>query len=136
MNTERILAIADMIEQHTIPWLGFNMGPFFVPAAERDDEGYHEAPDRSGHNCGTVACIAGHAIVLKNNIMNEPKRTEELGSDFLSEAAAYLGLDYPGNAQELFFAEGSGQYRDNIGAEQAVRTLRHLAATGTVDWTV
>jgi len=30
MNTDRILAVADAIEQHTIPELGFNMRFFTV----------------------------------------------------------------------------------------------------------
>lgn len=143
MNTANILAVADAIEQHTIPWLGFNLGPFFSIAAETR-EGDDVPVDRSGHNCGTVACIAGHAMILKHGVTNEPRSAAEadklLKGDFLAEAAKFFELEYGSDTEDragdLFFAKSASRYRDEIPADQAVRTLRHLAATGTVDWTV
>ena len=138
MNTTNILAVADAIEQHTIPWLGFNMGPFFSLAVEREYDA--ETIDQSGHDCGTVACIAGHVAVLMRGVKVEPQSTAEayevFGGMLLREAADWLGLAYGSKAKDLFFAYSSGRNRHNIPADQAVRTLRHLAATGNVDWTV
>ena len=37
--------------------VGFNMGPML-------DDRSDISPDRSGHQCGTVACIAGTAALL------------------------------------------------------------------------
>ena len=137
MNTANILAVADAIEQHTIPWLGFNMGPFFSPAEER----VYGSIDQSGHDCGTVACIAGHAAVLMCGVKVEPQSTAEadevFDGVFLREAAGWLGLAHGSEkTKDLFFAYSSGCDRCSISADQAVRTLRHLVATGNVDWTV
>lgn len=53
MNTERLLALADHIEN--LPdGQGFNMGTF----------GSHNDVDYRGHICDTAACIAGYAILL------------------------------------------------------------------------
>lgn len=127
MNVENILKVADAIERHTISDLGFNMGTLRY--------GEHVYPDKSGHNCGTVACIAGWTLAVLGNLKTE-------GFD---EAAAYLGVtranDPDGNA-ELFFASNHPRAKNGVGPlqlisqEQALATLRHLAATGEVDWSV
>ena len=128
MNVERINAVADAIEQHSVPGLGFNMNYFraeFVADME-------PTADKTGQECGTVACIAGWAHTIG--------KTE----DTFSAAAEWLGLD-PwfgpiGTSEQLFLASNAPdepQYKlDQTTAAQAVRTLRHLAATGKVDWTV
>jgi len=145
MNKERILQVADAIEQHTIPWLGFNMGPFIYSAegtakaiAEKSPE-LEWSLDRSGHECGTVACIAGHAAIimadLKAPLETEAQVDEFAQGSFIREASEWLGLE-AGPAHKLFFGDGAETYRAHIPADQAVRTLRHLAATGQVDWTV
>lgn len=111
MNVENILKVADAIEQHTIADLGFNMGLW----AARSSRSF---PDRSGHNCGTVACIGGWTDRV-------------IGTE--GSAADRLGLDYE-EADALFCPPGwSG---GEISQLQAVAVLRHLAATGKVDWTV
>ena len=115
MNVENILKVAEAIEQHSIADLGFNMS--IVTGPVRPDR-----LDMSGHNCGTVACIAGWTnAVFKNASPHTPA------------AAGYLGLEAD-QADELFCPEG---WMDgDIKPEQAVRTLRHLAVSGEVDWSV
>lgn len=132
MNKENILAVADAIEGHTIPGLGFNMGNFVGPP--RDGE-----YDLSGHSCGTIACIAGTARVVRTGVI-----VHVLGSHFhWHQEADWLGLDHD-DAHELFFAEGfwngfTAEPPGGLGGitpAQAVRVLRHLAQTGEVDWSV
>lgn len=135
MNVENILKVADAIENHKIPWLGFNM----------EDYVSTDLDDKSGHNCGTVACIAGWAAAVNNlesKVPPNPNRTrrgEILGGDIVwaeesvQVGAEFMGLDY-GQYEELFHPSECNW--ETIDPEKAVRTLRHLAATGEVDWTV
>ena len=128
VNAENILKVADAIEHHSIADLGFNMGTLHY-----DDTVTY--PDKSGHNCGTVACIAGWTLALLGNVKTQG----------FTEAAGYLGInrtkDADGNS-DLFFASNHPDAFGGVGPlqkisqEQAVRTLRHLAATGEVDWKV
>jgi len=62
MNRENILRVADAIEQHSIPDLGFNMNQMLGEAAPHN-------PDQTGRSCGTVACIAGWAAYLYADAM-------------------------------------------------------------------
>lgn len=137
MNVERILAVADAIEQHTIPWLGFNMSNYKAV----------DLVDHTGHDCGTTACIAGWANAIRLSLKaTEPARA---GWSEHDGAADWLGIyedNWPSDSisDQLFYARNHPDYQasdtktcwDKISADQAVRTLRHLAATGNVDWTV
>ncbi len=140
MNVERINAVADAIEQHTIPWLGFNMWNYLSDAAQME---YSGLKDHTEHNCNTVACIAGWTNAVRYNVSRADRDT------FIDDsgAADWLGLSYldeeNSQANDLFYAHNHPAYAEHgieawkdITAEQAVRTLRHLAATGVVDWTV
>lgn len=113
MNAENILKVAKAIEQHSIPDLGFNMGVVCGKAR-------YDLPDLSGHNCGTVACVAGWT----NKVFNTPA----------SAAAAGDILGLSDDVSELLFLP-EGWTENDIKPDQAVRTLRHLAETGEVDWT-
>ena len=127
MNKDNVLAVADAIEKHSIPKLGFNMCVFGAKA----DSAFADRTDKSGHGCGTVACIAGTA------------RTLRTGRIFLirvsrfrwSKEADWLGLD-ENDANELFFAAAANIDLEDIEPAQAVAVLRHLAETGKVDWSV
>ena len=111
MDKENILKVADAIEQHSIPGLGFNMNVLHFQ--------YHE--DKSGYGCGTCACIAGWACAIGN--ITPPS---------FEAAANFLGLDINNEGDELFWAGDFNLGR--IELPQAVAALRHLAATGEVDW--
>ncbi|MGV8950113.1 MAG: hypothetical protein ACOH2M_03345 [Cypionkella sp.] len=123
VNAENILKVADAIEQHSIADLGFNMGGWVSIATSA-------APDMSGHNCGTVACVAGWACAV---ILNDLEATESMD---MADIGALMGLDGD-QSFDLFI----GQRREEpdlklVSQDQAVRTLRNLAVTGEVDWTV
>lgn len=130
MNVEHINQVADAIEQHTIPWLGFNMSSYKA----------NKYADRSNHDCGTTACIAGWANAIRLGLTeNTP---DEYGWCRHTGAALWLGLS-ENQADDLFYARNHPDYWENgyaawdtISADQAVRTLRHLAKTGEVDWEV
>jgi len=125
VNAQNILKVADAIEQHSIPGLGFNMD--YLKTAGR---WAHQVDHLGVADCGSVACIAGWASTVL---------THDIG---FSVAAKALGLDGE-TADQLFYATNHpkahrGEYGplSTIEADQAIRTLRHLASTGEVDWTV
>lgn len=116
MNKENILKVADAIEQHSIPTLGFNMnwwGYTFDPTKPENQK-----HDKSGHNCGTVACIGGWTETLF-------KTTD-----------ARSALELPTSvATQLFYPDQNGAPQAYEATPvHAVRVLRHLAETGKVDW--
>lgn len=134
MNVENILKLAEVLES---------------PAAEEhfdmsswlDHNGDHDLPDEITYNemikdCGTVACIAGWATVLAkgDEIVKEENYEFGIGAD-------YLDLEYT-QAKHLFtpgvFITVDGEEVSAYAAtpKQAAKVLRHLAATGEVDWDV
>lgn len=129
MNVENILKVADAIENHEIEWLGFNMAGFCKPSSDLD-------PDRSGHGCGTVACIAGWGAAVAGIPRND------LEADFDAEdvASKFMGLRMD-QADDLFYAKSHPLFSKyttwtKISQGEAVAVLRNLAATGEVDWSV
>lgn len=127
MNVENILKVADAIERHEIEWLGFSMNSWF---------------DENEPKCGTTACIAGWAVAVEvgqdaiERILDKQRSSEislsriDLvdGRPVDERAIEFLGLDYS-QCDGLF-------YEWNANATQAVAVLRHLAATGEVDWSI
>jgi hypothetical protein len=110
MNVENILAVADAIEAGSIPDLGFDMHDYI-----------------SLRHCGTTACIAGWAAIVAGG-GNVP--LDGFMPDPHGDAQTYFGLD-PHDSSSLFLPlEGAFVATP----AQAVRCLRHLAATGEVDW--
>lgn len=128
MNVANILAVANAIETSSIPGLGFNMNLWFGHGIALGSY----APDTSGHNCGTTACIGGWTRALAIGSLNE-------GGDVFSDAQRWLSLDYH-TAAELMMPDAGGDFfevmlfRNTITPEMAVRCLRNLAITGKVDW--
>ena len=110
MNTENILKLADHIEG--------------LDPSEYDQSVFM-------HDCGTPACIAGHAVFLAGS-WDEVSEDEE--SEYLTPciASRWLGLRIP-KAHELF--DSDPVHLDETPTPQdAARTLRHLAETGEVVW--
>lgn len=134
MNKDRILLLADAIEQHSIPDLGFNMADY-----KREDATW---PDQSGHDCKTTACIAGWAVEVF-----EPETFDGLsfrGGGFHQAAQSLLNLSRT-DADALFLGEGRDgenllHYEDTkfdfteVTPTQAARVLRTFVETGKVDW--
>lgn len=122
MNKENVLAVADAIEKHSIPDLGFNMGALI-------ETGY---TDMYGTDCKTVACIAGWALCLKNNLPATP-----VAFSIMTEAGDWLDLTTA--QQYLLFCSPTPEKYVEFGEKtpaQAVAVLRHLAETGEVDWSI
>ena len=118
MNKERILELANLIEQqeprtnHTPT--GFSMSiPF--------------------HACRTPSCIAGWACHLYG---------DDMTSDPLYVATGLLDLEgmladelfAPDNDYAAYFA--IRRAHNHVTPQHAAAVLRHLAATGEVDWSV
>ena len=107
MNTENIIALADLIE--TLPQAGFG-----------SKEGFFMGNWR--HACGTPSCIAGWAVHLAG-IDCGPHQVPDKAADW---------LDLPiGEEWELF--DPDLPY-SSITPQHAAKVLRHLAETGVVDW--
>jgi len=121
MNRENILAVADAIEKHSIPDLGFNMGNYVTTAGS-------SVTDNSGYGCGTVACIAGWCKAVRDGKAPQPVWVDDFNWE---KQASWLGLSV-GEGERLFiYYPGHG---NDIQPSQAVSVLRHLAETGEVDW--
>lgn len=95
--------------------IGFNLGPFYA------DNGQYR--DRTGNNCGTVACVAGWAHFIHGG-----KSTK---AGFINRRATkLLGLNEE-TASKLFAPDF---IRSDITPTQAALTLYILADTGKVNW--
>lgn len=130
MNKENILLVADAIEKHSIEGLGFNMGDFIS----------HRHDDLSGHDCGTTACIAGWAASIAKEFTNgEQLYSFHFGTSIRGTAARFLGLTDADIVYKLFTPDQTDLGKPSpytADSAKAVRVLRHLAATGEVDWSV
>lgn len=122
MNRENILAVADAIEKHSIPDLGFNMTMWL-------DRHPFPGQDTSGHNCGTTACIAGWAAAVSLGAADVEQVEKHLPFSVRQTAKQYLALSID-QANALFEGFSTGEEEPS----QAVSVLRHLAETGEVDW--
>lgn len=124
MNKDKILAVADAIEQHAIAKLGFSMLTYF----DGLETGGRSASsvDKSGHECGTVACIAGWACALDVGL----SEAAGIRSPFM-HARTILGLDE--RQATLLFIPDPLNF-DAITPADAAKVLRTLAETGDVDW--
>ena len=119
MHVERLTELAEWLEAgapHKGNVDGFNMNVF-------------EANDVPG--CGTVCCIAGAANQFFGN--DGSRENDSFHAD--DYAAARLDLDKQ-IAEDLFFVNAYGESIDrcDITPAWAARTIRHLIATGEVDW--
>ena len=112
MNIVNINKTIEAIRHQRDIGIFFDMGTFFD----------------SNHSCGTSACIGGFAAILANG------GTMRVGRDYESEGREYLGLD-PETAGNLFYP-GATEYGYEASADDAIKVLEHLKATGEADWTI
>lgn len=136
VNVENVLKVADAIEQHSIPDLGFNMLDYVHEVDPNNGYDVKYYGDRSGHSCGTVACIAGWARRIRTGQPLAPEAGYLF--DWRTEAR-WLGLSprVGGSGALLFLGDDDTNERlDKVTTAEAVAVLRHLAKTGKVDWTV
>ena len=83
------------------------------------------------HDCGTPACIAGHALALAGRWGGGVEGSTE--DHPVGLAAKWLGIDKDTRAL-LFDSQPRGYATNYPTKEDAVATLRHLAETGDVVW--
>ena len=96
MDKDNVLKVAEAIETHSIPALGFNMAGWVRRSAGAED-------DLSGHNCRTVACIAGWAHMVAGG-------SAEAESETVKETAReFLGLG-SSDSDYLFYAIGHAEF--------------------------
>jgi hypothetical protein len=122
MKKSKILAVADAIEKHQIEELGFNMAAYL-------DEASEAFPDRSGHECGSTACIGGWTVALETGGLKGLEECIHNEGGLLGKASAILGLTR-GKGHDLMYEYGTA----SVTPAQAAFCLRHLAKTGKVDW--
>lgn len=107
---ERLLALADFMEQHEE--YGYNQQHYFIGTPHRSDM----------PQCQTAACVAGFCCLMT-------------GSGFMYpgvNSGIYLELTTK-QRTELFKENANDNPTDRA---QAIRTLRHFAYTGDIDWSV
>ena len=121
MNVENIRRVADAIEKHEIKDLGFNMRVY--------GSSVFKWADHTGRGCGTTACIAGWAAIIGG--FRSPETIRDRDGFVISKFAQDF-LDIGSYEESELFEPDVN--REEISAEQAVRTLRHLADTGRVEW--
>ena len=127
MNKDKVLEVADALENMHEPDLGFNMGVFLG-----DTSAY--IPDYSGHHCDTVACIAGHivAMVYGRDELCDRFETGKTYGNVQQTAAEYLELNHTESMK--LFLPCSSHYGNMLNLARAVKVLRDFAVTGKVDW--
>lgn len=79
------------------------------------------------HSCGTPSCIAGWAAWEANN--RHSVRNGEVSSLALEHLEISQDI-----GEELFYPHGYSYNRQS--PQKAAAVLRHLAATGEVDWDI
>ena len=145
MDRKRITALADYIEQDDkalfymedfLQWLDKDdpddMAAAATVAKLTED---HGAPP--AHFCGTAACIAGYTVLaVKAGALGAPIRPtwdpdRQQYIHFMSFNCTVLDID--GDTATTLFTPSCVPLHTITRAE-AVRTLRHLAETGVVDW--
>jgi hypothetical protein len=124
MNKERLLLLADMIENKRPPSvqpdLDFHMAMFWEAP---EDKGFGPE-DPEYHTCGTSACIAGWAVATFGSGTTNQK-------EIFREARVLLNLT-EGQADGLFLPADPDDHATKI----APTVMRHLVATGEVDWDI
>lgn len=141
MNKERVLMVADAMEQGLVRGLGFNMASWF-----HKKNSLEQFKDMSGRGCGTTCCGAGWAVhvmakasafaVTKNDLI--AIGNEAANRDFLSIqelATGWLDLTEE-QANSLFFGSPAGKSIEDVTLHQAVNVWRYLTATGKIDWNI
>ena len=109
--------------------LGFDMDMWFKQEDERGKvilgDYYKPVPL---HDCDTVCCLGGTA----NLIWGKSRTREEIDDD--QRAKKILGLDYE-EGDKLFYPKNYWSvFQEHLVAANAAKVIRHLIATGEVDW--
>lgn len=133
-NADAINAVIASIKGETenSKTLGFNMSYSIQ----------NDRTDRSGRDCGTIACIAGHAYV--NATGAKGRKITQLGEAYMwdhifNTAQAKLGLTMEERELLFFGQDEDGEPvidLDTVTPEHAIRVLENLRDNGVVDWSI
>lgn len=127
MNAECLEQLAALIDSA-------DPEPIELSTWESDSPTCYRLPDgnwfsmnvwRRNAHCGTIGCIAGLAEVLWPQFNSKP--TTEL-EEFLGISADIGG--------KLFAPKGWIHDKPEFAPQHVARVIRHLIATGQVDWTI
>lgn len=124
-NKKALFQIANAIEHGTLAEekdTGFNMSVVWESREGRAIS----IKDYSGHNCGTVACVAGTASVMFG-------WSTTLGKNKWGEVQENLGLS-PTEADELFIPSGHHTQTNRFTPKRAAAVIRHFACEDVIDW--
>lgn len=163
MNKERLLELADIIENHKYMdhKIGFNMAHSLYDYAKmgyNGDDDLVTADTLNNKGCGSVCCIAGVTAIVfdKDNVTIEKigdvvvhkwrgQTVADTNFDAVEQhnrnsifttAQLLLGLSYE-DAKNLFFPQYAGwggfSYYP-ITPKMAANTIRRFVETGTVNW--
>jgi hypothetical protein len=128
MNKERLLILADILGQNSHVQslgIGFDITKYFGTGG-------------CNHECGTVACIAGHAYIMhlqEKGLCNEEiRRAMRRDEGYIPERAQkYLGLTDE-QSFGLFLGYISRDYLEGITPKKAATVIRRFVKTGKVEW--
>lgn len=119
----------------------FNMHHFMMGFPERRKPNNVLKQMETEGGCGTTACLAGHAVLIKaaeegerlgptGRLKNPPSYGLGLGGDVDTRAQRWLGLSND-QAIDLFYRLDS-----DLTPEDTIPVLEHLRDTGEVDWSL
>ena len=88
------------------------------------------------HNCGTPACVAGFTIALASlkTFKDNQSATEAAAETLDLTLQQALDLLHPDGTSFSYVSDAKPGKPGHITWKHAVRTLRHFADTGVVDW--
>ncbi len=117
MNIKNIQKLIDLLKSDDNP-VGFEMSNWFMH--QNKSVLVSDIKDViKDHSCGTVACIAGHAMVL---LLEEDF---PLRSSVSHTAADWLELD-PDESHNLFYGHWTAHERFEITKKEAIKELKYL----------
>lgn len=142
VNVERVQKIIDALKSEEVAknGVGFNMGPWIADREDREDR-EDTLLDKTGYECGTVACIGGTASIVQ--LLEQGVDIDRAGiigrGNWLYQMTQnnpaperWLGIS-DGAAGQLFGPDEVYTLRD-IPLSSAIRVLEVLRDEKAVDW--
>lgn len=138
VNVERVQRVIDALKHEELVRLGvgFNMGPWITDRTDREET----LLDKSGHDCGTVACIGGTAAIIQ--LLEKGEGIDKAGTEWGNwlyrmtqdnpQPERWLGISDVA-ASQLFGPDEVYNLRE-IPLHSAIRVLEILRDEQAVDW--
>jgi hypothetical protein len=132
MNVDNIIKLAEVLEREETQQ-HFDLNNWAWNAHRLESFAYQPYDEEILHTCGTVACVAGWAKALF-----APKSCDlpfDVGAEVLDlEHEQSYHLFTPPTDEWALKLPPEKPYVYDATARGAAKVLRHLAATGKVDW--